>query len=159
MCLHRSIPSILSLQLFVAAIGAAQDRPILQNTPPDKLQPIPNTPACLTAAVQQGDPAKGESVLLIRATGGCHVPWHWHTPNEQLMMVSGTARIEPKGGQPVDVRTGGFGYAPSKHPHQFTCVGRPCMFFLRSDGVFDVHYVDQNGGEIPFEQAIGKTKK
>ena len=72
------------------------------------------------------------------------------------MMVSGVGRVEMKGQTAVTLRSGGFAYAPAKHVHQFACVSRPCSFFLRSDGPFDIHYVDQNGNEIPPEQALKK---
>ena len=75
------------------------------------------------------------------------------------MMVSGTGRIEMKGQEPVLLRAGGFAAAPSKHVHQFTCVGRGCEFFLHSDAPFDIHYVDQSGKDIPPEQVLGKAKK
>ncbi|PYR55867.1 MAG: hypothetical protein DMF91_23315 [Acidobacteria bacterium] len=146
---------------LLVAMAAAQgsNTPIAQNSAPDKFQNIPNVPDCLTAAVQQGDPGKGTSILLIKGTAGCKASWHWHTPNEQVMMVSGTGRIEMKGQEPVLLRAGGFAAAPSKHVHQFTCVGRGCEFFLHSDAPFDIHYVDQSGKEIPPEQALGKAKK
>jgi quercetin dioxygenase-like cupin family protein len=146
---------------FVAAVVAGQgtDATIVQNSTPDKFQTIPNVPKCLTAAVQQGDPAKGPPVLLIKGTAGCKAPWHWHTPNEQVMMVSGRGQVEMKGQQPVVLRAGGFAAAPSKHPHEFTCVGGGCQFFLHSDGPFDIHYIDQNGKEISPEQALGLHKK
>jgi len=64
-----------------------------------------------------------------------------------------------KGEQAVNLRTGGFAYAPVKHVHQFTCVGGPCSFFLHSDGTFDIHHVDQSGNEISTEQALSKRHK
>src|SRR5438093_7024726 len=150
--------ALLSL-LVPAASGQQDDKPIVQNTPPGKFQKVPNLPDCITAAVEQGDPAGGASVLLVKGTGGCTAPWHFHSPNEQLMMVSGVGRVERKGEQAVSLRTGGFAYAPPKHVHQFTCVGGPCSFFLHSDGPFDVHYVDQNGSEIPAEQVLHRQHK
>src|SRR5947208_12311145 len=102
------------------AAGQRTDATVAQNSPPDKFQKIPNVPDCLTAAVQQGDPGKGDSVLLIKGTPGCKAPWHWHTPNEQVMMVSGRGQVEMKGQPAVVLRAGGFAAAPGKHPHQFT---------------------------------------
>ncbi len=155
-----TVMGLLSLPWLVApASGQQDDKPIVQNTPPEKFQKVPNLPDCITAAVEQGDPAKGASVLLVKGTGGCKAPWHFHTPNEQLMMVSGVGRVERKGEQAVSLRTGGFAYAPPKHVHQFTCVGGPCSFFLHSDAPFDIHYVNQNGNEIPTEQALSKGHK
>ena len=147
--------SLLSL-LVATASGQQDDKSIVQNTTPGKFQKIPNLPDCITAAVEQGDPTKGASVLMVKGTTGCKAPWHFHTPNEQVMMVSGIGRVEMKGEQAVNLRTGGFAYAPPKHVHQFMCVGGPCSFFLHSDAPFDIHYVDQSGNEISTEQALSK---
>src|ERR1700738_1869124 len=150
---------LLSL-LSLAATGAdSGDMSIAQNIGADKFQKVPGVPGCLTAAVEQGDPGKGASVLLVKGSAGCNVPWHFHTANEQLMVVSGLGRVEMEGQKAVELHAGGFASAAGKHVHQFTCVGRPCTFFLRSDGPFDVHYVDKNGGEISPDQALGKMNK
>ena len=116
---------LLSLLSLVAA-GAApsSDTPVAQNVGADKFQKVPGLPDCLTVAVEQGDPGKDASLLLVKTTAGCKVPWHFHTPNEQLMMVSGIGRVEMKDEQGAELRAGGFAYAPAKHVHQFTCVGR-----------------------------------
>jgi quercetin dioxygenase-like cupin family protein len=149
---------VLTFPTLVAATAAQQgnDTPIAQNSEAKNFQTVPNVPECFTAAVQQGDPAGSSSVLLVKGKAKCKAPWHFHTPNEQVMMVSGVGRIEMKGQQAVTLHSGGFAYAPAKHVHQFTCASRPCSFFLRSDGPFDIHYVDQNGNEIPPEQALKK---
>jgi len=145
--------------LFATALGQGDDKPIVQTTPPGRFQKIPNLPDCITAAVEQGDPTKGASVLMVKGARGCKAPWHFHTANEQLMMVSGVGRVEVKGEQAVNLHTGGFAYAPVRHVHQFTCVGGSCSFFLHSDAPFDIHYVDQSGNEISTEQALSKRHK
>ena len=151
---------VVLLSLMTATAVAQQtDKPITQNTSPSQFQKHPALPDCLTLAVQRGDPSSGPSILLVKGTTGCSAPWHFHSPNEQLMMVSGTGRVEMKGEPAVNLHSGGFAYAPVKHVHQFTCVGGPCSFFLHSDGPFDIHYVDQNGNEIPAEQALHKQHK
>ena len=150
---------LLALTTAGAAVAQQSDTPIVQNTKPAQFQKNPGLPACLTLAVERGDPSSGPSILLVKGTRGCSAPWHFHSPNEQLMMVSGTGRVEMKGEHAVNLRAGGFAYAPVKHVHQFTCVGGPCSFFLHSDGPFDIHYVDQAGTEIPVEQALHKQHK
>ena len=145
--------------LLTTAQGQQDVKPIVQNTTAVKFQKLPNLPDCITAAVEQGDPTNGPSVLMVKGRTGCSAPWHFHAPNEQLMMISGTGRVEMKGEHPVTLRAGGFAYAPVKHVHEFTCMGGPCSFFLHSDGPFDIHYVDQNGNEIPAEQALSKRHK
>ena len=129
------------------------ERAAVKSAADQKFAPFPNVPACMTGAVERGNPETGPSVILIKGSAGCVVPWHWHTPNEQVMIVSGTGRIEMKGEKPALVRAGGYVFAPSHHVHRFSCLGA-CSAFVHSDGTFDVHYVDQAGNEIPPEQAL-----
>ena len=149
---------LLSLLAAPAPTAVAQqaDKPIVQNTTPAQFQKNPGLPDCLTLAVERGDPSQGASILLVKGTAGCSAPWHFHSPNEQLMMVSGTGRVEMKGEPAVNLHPGGFAYAPMKHVHQFTCVGAPCSFFLHSDGPFDIHYVNSEGDEISPNEALHK---
>jgi hypothetical protein len=46
-------------------------------------------PACLKVARENGDPDKGASTFLLEAPLGCVVPAHYHTAEEQLMVVQG----------------------------------------------------------------------
>jgi len=114
---------------------------------------MPGLPECMSIAVQRGDPAKGPSVLLLKFKPGCVVPWHWHTANEQLMMVSGSAKAEMKDGEPLSMKPGDFLYLPAKGIHQFTATTNVLVFDL-SDGAFDIHYVDASGAEIPPDKAV-----
>jgi hypothetical protein len=34
---------------------------------------------CLLSAIEAGDPKAGRSTLILKATPGCVVPWHYHT--------------------------------------------------------------------------------
>src|ERR1017187_10895138 len=63
-----------------------------------KFMTLPVLPACMTLSAQRGDPMKGAAVLLLKVKSGCIVPLHWHTANENLMMVSGTGKAEMSGG-------------------------------------------------------------
>jgi hypothetical protein len=47
---------------------------------------------------------------------------------------------------------------PSKHIHQATCTSA-CTMFVSSDAMFDIHYVDASGQEIPPEKALVTKKK
>jgi len=97
--------------------------------------------------------------MLIKAAAGCVVPWHWHTPTEVLMFVSGRGKGEMKDGSAAIVmHAGDFLSLPGKGVHQFTCV-MACTFFLSSDAAFDIHYVDASGKEIPPDQALKSKAK
>ena len=132
---------------------AAQDQVVYAASATSKFVNIPGLPTCMTGSVQNGDPSKGGSVIFGRGTAGCRIPWHWHTPTEQLMMVTGRANVEMKDGAPVTLRSGDYVSLPSKHVHQFTCQ-TACSLFIASDVAFDIHYVDASGNEVPPDEAL-----
>lgn len=152
-----------TLVLLCALPLAAQDANQMKvvNKASLKFATPPGLPACATAAVDEGDPSKGQALFLVKATSGCVVPMHWHTANENLMIVSGSGKLEMKDGKPEAVASGDYAYMPAKQAHQFTATSAT-TFFLYSDGKFDIHYVDASGNEIPPEQALkssaGKAK-
>ena len=151
----------LSLIPFAAGIARGQgttDHAAGQNLREMKFALVPGIPACSTASVQNGNPAKGPSILLAKAETGCTVPWHWHTPNEHLMIVAGVARLEMKDAKPLTLRAGGYALMPSKHVHEFRCTSA-CVFYVYSDGAFDTHYVDGQGKEISLDDALKAVKQ
>ncbi len=149
----------VSLILPAAELAWGQDaHPAAQNVADMKFTNIPGLPTCTTGAVVNGDPSKGPSIILAKAKAGCTFPWHWHTPNEHLMMVSGVARAEAKDGKPVTLRAGGFALMPSHHIHRFTCT-TACSLYVYGDAAFDIHYVDAQGGEISPDAALKAVKE
>ena len=133
----------------------AAENPIVNPAVKAKFAPIPNAPECFTIAVEKGDPAKGPSVILARFAPHCVAPYHWHTPSETAMVASGTLETQMKGDKAIVARSGDFVYLPSHHVHRATCNGTsPCLVFLSSDAAFDIHWVDAEDKEIPFEQAV-----
>ena len=120
---------------------------------------FPNIPACASGLVENGDPATGPSVVLVRLAPGCTVPWHWHTPNENIMAVAGVLQLSMKGeATPMTLRAGDYALMPSRHVHQVHAPSA-ARFFLYVDGPFDIHYVDASGTEIPPEQALKTPEK
>ena len=151
---RRPIIVIVSLLLSVAGAAWAQEaHPEGRNVADSKFMKFPTFPTCAPGAVQNGDPTKGPSVILAKASAGCVVPWHWHTPNEHLMMVKGTARLETRDGKPFTLRAGGYAMMPSHHVHRFTCT-TACLMYVYSDTAFDIHYVDKDGTEMTPEAAL-----
>lgn len=147
--------ALLVASLFVAH---AEETSVVRKLSENKLAAMPGLPSCVTMAVEYGDPSKGPSVIVFKATSGCVIPWHWHTPTEHVMIVSGSAKIEMKdGAHTATIGPGGYAMLPSKHQHQFTCASA-CTAFVGSDAAFDIHYVDANGKEISPDVALTKTK-
>ena len=148
---------VCMVALLLAVSASAQDEPKFQSPAKMTLQNFPGLPQCLKAAATKGDPTREAAVIYAKLTAGCKVPMHWHTAAEQLMMVSGAARMEHQGGQPEMLSKGSYALLPSKHQHNFACSG-PCEFYIVTDGAFDIHYMDASGNEIPPEQALSSTK-
>ncbi len=119
---------------------------------------FPGVPTCAKGSVLNGDPTQGGSVILLKTTSGCVIPWHWHTATEQLMFVLGSGKGEMKDGSAVVLHAGDYVKMPSKSVHQFTCVAA-CTFFLASDAAFDIHYVDKDGKEISPDEALKSKAK
>jgi len=118
-----------------------------------KFVTVPPVPTCARAAVASGDPTKGASVLLLKVAAGCVIPWHWHTPNEYVMVVSGAANLQMKDDKPVTLTSGAFALMPSHHAHHFKCL-RACSIYIYSDAAFDIHYVDKSGSELTPADAL-----
>src|SRR6266496_2809895 len=151
---------LLLMVLFASAIqtASAEDKMVYAGKATSKFVNFPSLPTCLTASVQNGDPSKGPSVILGKAAPGCVIPWHWHTANEQLMMISGTAKVEMKDGAPANLHAGDYLSLPNKNAHQFTCAAS-CTLFISSDKAFDIHYVDKDGKEISADEALKAKAK
>jgi hypothetical protein len=145
-----------SAWLCAAQNGNPQSK--IENIADMKFVTFPYVPTCFTGAAEHGDPSSGPFTLLVKGTKRCEVPMHYHTSTEQVVMVSGTARIEMNGDKPRIMIAGAFAIAPARHPHNFTCK-TACKFYVISDGIFDIHYIDDSGNEIPFEKAVKPAAK
>jgi quercetin dioxygenase-like cupin family protein len=146
------IALVLDVSAFLCAAQSSNQQPKIENISDMKFAAFRNVPTCFTVAVEHGDPSSGPSTVLLKGRKGCEVPMHYHTATEQVVMVSGTARMEMKGDQPRIITAGAFATIPTRHPYSFSCKTN-CSFYVISDGVFDSHYVDDSGNEIPFEKA------
>jgi hypothetical protein len=97
--------------------------------------------ACLASALETGNPSAGPATFILRAPPGCVVPWHWHTAQEQLMVVSGNVMAEMTGQAPTLLGAGGFAVMAGNMAHQFTCQGRDsCVMFVTFDGAYDIKW-------------------
>ncbi len=96
-------------------------------------------PACLRVARENGDPDKGPSTFLLEAPSGCVVPAHYHTAEEQLMVVRGDVLTGMDGIAETTLGPGGFAMMPSKAMHWFTCKSKDaCLMFVTFDRTYDI---------------------
>lgn len=158
-----SVLAILGSALLSACGDQAPATMVAVDPQTAKFVTPPGLPECAQMTVLSGDPAKGPAVILAKLASGCTVPWHWHTAVETLMVVSGRGKLEMRDGAAFDFKPGAYLSMPSKHVHQARCQSA-CMMFISASAAFDVHYVDDQGQEIPAADALkppasGKSKK
>jgi len=155
--MQRAIIAALLAVASARLAHAAQPQPGIEQHGPNAVVVSPADlkagnlaiiPACMKLVAVNGDPFQGPAMLYLTGEAGCVIPWHWHTANEQLVMVGGEARVEMKDGGNEAVKPGSYAFLASKHVHRFTCTSA-CALYDYSDAKFDIHYVDQNGTEIP----------
>jgi len=96
-------------------------------------------PACLKVARENGNPDTGPSTFLLEAPSGCVVPAHFHTAEEQLMVVRGDVLTGMEGMAEATLGPGGFAMMPSKAMHWFTCKSKDtCLMFVTFDRKYDI---------------------
>ena len=154
----RSSSRIVALLIVLVAAatvaGAADEaKTIVMNPQALKFETVPNLPACFTAAILRGNPRSGPAWALLQLSSGCRVPWHWHTPNDELLVISGRGTLVMKDAPSLQFAPGAYTSLPSHHLHQMSCA-RACLLFNSADGAFDIHYVDANGKEMSLEDAL-----
>jgi len=147
----------LVIAATVATAATAEDQMTTVNPATLKFITVPGMPTCATAGILRGDPRSGPAWVLLKLASGCRVPWHWHTANEALVVVSGRGTLSMKGGRPLQFAPGAYASLPGHHVHQAKCT-RACLLFSSADGAFDIHYVDAKGGEISLEKALTRKK-
>jgi quercetin dioxygenase-like cupin family protein len=101
---------------------------------------------CLSDAIETGDPETGPSTILLKATPGCVVPWHYHTAVEQLIIIRGDVLTEMSGHPAGLLSAGGFAVMESKVPHKFVCQDKnECLMVVIFDRKYDIFWGKGNG--------------
>jgi quercetin dioxygenase-like cupin family protein len=148
---------------FAFAAGetaGADDGILLQQAAKAKFVSVPGVPACTTLAPLRGDMGKTASTLMVRMKVGCMVPFHWHTPSEEMVVLQGTPLAQMLGKRSYVLKVGSYSQLPTHHVHRFKCTSKvDCLFFLVADGPFDIHFVDEQGKEISTEAALDAAAK
>jgi hypothetical protein len=96
---------------------------------------------CLSSAVETGDPATGHSTLILKASPGCVVPWHFHTAEEQLIIINGMVLAEMIHHPSTRLGPAGFAVMGGRMPHQFTCQSKSaCLMIVTFDRAYDIFW-------------------
>src|SRR6266446_4881359 len=134
-----------TLAILLAAVGATLHGQG-QTAPHGIVTPLASAnlvfdgePACLKVARENGDPDKGASTFLLEAPSGCVIPAHYHSAEEQLMVVRGDVLTGMDGMAKATLGPGGFAMMPSKAMHWFTCKSKDsCQMFVTFDRTYDI---------------------
>jgi quercetin dioxygenase-like cupin family protein len=101
---------------------------------------------CLQSALENGDPDTGPSTFLLKAPAGCQVAAHYHSAEEQLIVVRGKVLTGMKGMRSVVLTAGGVAVMPSKAVHWFSCRGNdPCLMVVTFNQKYDIVWVEAAG--------------
>jgi quercetin dioxygenase-like cupin family protein len=107
--------------------------------------PAGEGPDCLQFFLENGDMKTGPSTAIMKAKPNCVVPPHYHTAEEQLIIVKGNVSTGMEGMQDTVLGPGGFAMMPSKQPHWFTCTAKEeCLMFVTFDRAYDIVWLKPN---------------
>ena len=106
--------------------------------------PKGDSPDCLQFALENGDLETGPSTAIMKASPNCVVPPHYHTAEEQLIIVRGQVSTGMDGMPETLLGPGGFAMMPGKRVHWFSCKGKDeCLMFVTFDRAYDIVWVNQ----------------
>jgi quercetin dioxygenase-like cupin family protein len=137
------VASFLLLFLAAAASLSSQEQHhgIVRPLSEVKFEPDDDV-KCLDSTLENGDPAKGASTFILRAAPHCMVPLHYHTAEEQLIVVRGDVETGMDGVSPRILQAGGFAMMPGKEKHWFSCNSNAgCLMFVTFDRAYDIFWV------------------
>jgi len=101
-------------------------------------------PDCLQFFLENGDMKTGPLTAIMKASPNCVVPPHYHSAEEQLIIVKGNVSTGMEGMQDSVLGPGGFAMMPSKQPHWFTCTAKEeCLMFVTFDRAYDIVWLKQ----------------
>ena len=96
-----------------------------------------------------GDPTKGGFGAFFQLPAGFAVPLHTHTNPMNVVIVSGTYIQAPDGAPEFRLGPSSYLMQPGgNYRHTTSCdKALPCVFFVESEGPFDLHLVTQTAAK------------
>jgi quercetin dioxygenase-like cupin family protein len=141
---HLSIFAVLCLSLGLSVAAQAPKSGIARPLSDVKF-PAGEGPDCLQFFLENGDMNTGPSTAIMKAAPKCVVPAHYHTAEEQLIIVKGNVSTGMEGMADTVLGPGGFAMMPSKAPHWFTCTAKEeCLMFVTFDRAYDIVWIKPN---------------
>jgi quercetin dioxygenase-like cupin family protein len=127
------LAAFMAVQAAAGGITPLKDAPFAQD----------EDVKCLESALETGNPETGPSTFILKAPAGCRVPAHYHSAQEQLIVIRGSVMTGMKGMHSATLTAGGFAVMPGKAIHWFSCEGKdPCLMVVTFDQKYDIVWVD-----------------
>jgi quercetin dioxygenase-like cupin family protein len=138
--MNRFYPSCSGILAALMAVqAAAQSITPLKDAPFSQDADV----KCLESALETGNPDTGPSTFILKAPASCRVPAHFHSAQEQLVVIRGRVATGMKGMRGATLTAGGFAVMPGKAIHWFSCEGKdPCLMVVTFDQKYDIVWVD-----------------
>ena len=134
----------LAIIASVVAAGAQAPKSGITRPLSEVKFPAGEGPDCLQFFLENGDMKTGPSTAIMKATPGCVIAPHYHTAEEQLIIVSGDVSTGMEGMKDMVLGPGGFAMMPSKAVHWFTCTKKAeCLMFVTFDRAYDIVWVNK----------------
>ena len=148
---HKIARGLLCAMLFAVVVLFAVRAGLAQSPKEGVVRPLSEVKfapdddvKCLVGVLENGDPASGASTFLLKAAPNCVVAPHYHTAEEQLIVVRGEVSTGMQGMTETVLGPGGFAMMPSKQTHWFTCTSKDgCLMFATFDRTYDIVWVKQ----------------
>jgi quercetin dioxygenase-like cupin family protein len=144
--LRRATPFVVMLLCMVAAGSAQAPRQGVVRPLSAVKFAADDDVKCLAGVLENGDPASGPSTFILKAPTGCVVAPHYHTAEEQLIVVRGEVSTGMEGMSETVLGPGGFAMMPGKAVHWFTCTAASkdgCVMFVTFDRTYDIVWVKE----------------
>lgn len=123
------------------AAGSAKELAIARAADDKELKwgPAPAfMPAGTQLTVLHGDPTKKNADVLLRFPAKSVIPNHYHSSAERMVLISGELRVKYQGQESILMKSGTYGYVPSKLKHDAVCESaEPCVLFIAFEGPVD----------------------
>ena len=124
----------VSLLLLTSSNIYAEDKALVISHKDSSVQwgPCPAfIPKGCEIAVLNGDPAKNNLDIFFKVPGDFNIPYHNHTSQERMVLVSGTLDVTYDNHEKTTIHTGDYAFGPAKLPHTAYChKGDDCVLYI-----------------------------
>ncbi|MCO6411490.1 MAG: DUF4437 domain-containing protein [Thiogranum sp.] len=124
----------LALLVVVSSGLSAEERALVISHHDSSLQwgPCPAfIPEGCQIAVLKGDPKKNNLDIFFKVPGDFHIPYHKHTSQERMVLVSGTLDVTYENHETATIKVGEYAFGPAQLPHSAYChKGDDCVLYI-----------------------------